>query len=171
MGNSSRHVPFVSPHLFRSSFNIILFADSTWPFVCGCPTDENFCWMPKSLQNCWTTWLANCVPLSEIITTGTPNLHTCFFQWKPFTFCHPYCGESFCFNPLRKIINCHQNKLWLSPRRWKKSHKVNPPHMAKGQGVVMDERVSGGALCRSANIWHLTHFLTYSLQSVLKVGQ
>src|ERR1044072_327067 len=72
-GSSSGQRPLASSNLLFIPIITALFADSAWPFVCGCSTEAYLFWMPIDWQYSVVYLLTNCWPLSEIISIGVLN--------------------------------------------------------------------------------------------------
>ena len=82
---SSAQVPLAFSNLLFRPLSRTQFADSTCPFVWGCSTDANTCFIPSSVHNLPNYWLANWVPLSDTKRFGTLKRHTIFFHTKCWT--------------------------------------------------------------------------------------
>jgi len=77
LGTSYEQVPFFFSSLIFNLLNMTLLAYSTWPFVWGCSTEANICFIPSSKHSLPNCWLANWVPLSNIRCLKIPKRHKC----------------------------------------------------------------------------------------------
>ena len=59
--------------------------DSSLPFTHS-PRDDNWFLMQRLEQKSLKPWLSNCLPLSDIIVIGIPNLQIIFFHTKLIIF-------------------------------------------------------------------------------------
>lgn len=79
-GANSSYKPLASSSFFLSPFIITLLVDFAYPLAYWCARDENFIRTPKYMQRSMTIVVVNWVPLSEMITPGSPYLHIIFCQ-------------------------------------------------------------------------------------------
>ena len=62
------------------------------------------------------------------------------------------------------------NRYFLFPKVLGKGPTMSSPHWAKGQGLERGLRVPPGWWKFGANLWHWSHFLTYSYASFCMFG-
>jgi len=80
---SDRGGPSSSPS--QQPLSRTLLADLSCPFVCGCSTEANICFIPSSMHSFPNCWLANWVPWLDTKCLGIPKWHTIFFHMKSWT--------------------------------------------------------------------------------------